>query len=206
MDTGMKRWISQERIKNQKPLAHRFLRNTPFPHIILKGFLYRSKAENMRKALLQERFHEQSSDLFQFRQTHDVKHTKNKMLKEFYDFFSSREFITFISHLTHAKLARTIDMSGFIYSSTDYLLPHDDRLEGRKIAYVLNLSKNFTKKDGGGLELFQAKSNMPIKMVKRIMPSFNTLVLFNVNARSFHQVCEILTGKKRISIGGWFHG
>jgi Rps23 Pro-64 3,4-dihydroxylase Tpa1-like proline 4-hydroxylase len=81
------------------------------------------------------------------------------------------------------------------------LLPHDDRLSGRKIAYILNLSKNFAKNDGGALQFFKGK-----KIVKSIPPTFNTFTIFQVSPRSLHQVQEVLSDKKRISFAGWFHG
>jgi len=186
-------WINPKYAK-QKKLAAK-----PFPHIVLPNF-FTKKINQVAKALLKEKFYEYNSDLYQFQQTDDCKNAKQPAVKDFYKFFSSKEFIQYISKLTSTKL-ESIDMSGFIYDDTDYLLPHDDRLSGRKIAYILNLTKNFKKKDGGALQLF--KNN---KIVKNIPPTYNTLTLFKVSPYSMHQVQEIKTKKKRLSFAGWFHG
>ena len=114
---------------------------------------------------------------------------------------NSKYFKDYLFKITNIKSYGKIDCSGFIYSDSDYLLPHDDRLEKRKIAFVFNLSKDFKKCDGGSLDFF--KKN---KIVKSIIPYFNTLVIFKVVAgKTFHQVSEIRCNKNRISIAGWFN-
>jgi len=78
-------------------------------------------------------------------------------------------------------------------------LPHDDRLEGRKIAYVLYLS-DLREEDGGSLDMYE-----DMKIVKSIIPKFGDLLLFEVSEKSFHQVAEVLTDANRLTIAGWFH-
>ncbi len=47
----------------------------------------------------------------------------------------------------------------------------------------------------------------PREVVRSISPLFNSMVFFDVTAKSFHQVSEILSVRKtRLSINGWFHG
>lgn len=47
----------------------------------------------------------------------------------------------------------------------------------------------------------------PKQIVKSLIPSWNTLVFFEVSPISFHQVSEVLSEEKsRLSISGWFHG
>ncbi len=180
-------------------LKKQFISAKPFPHSVLKN-VFSEKIEDVCAALLKEKFYDVNTDLYQFRQTNDCRKAKQKAEKEFYKFFSSKEFIAFVSELTGMKL-KSIDMSGFVYIDGDYLLPHDDRLSGRKIAYVVNLSKNFTDADGGALQLFKGK-----KIVKSIPPAFNMMTLFKVSPNSVHQVQEVMSKKKRISLAGWFHG
>jgi len=170
----------------------------PFPHLVLSNF-FTEKIKEVHSAVLKEKFHEQNSDLFQFQQTDDCKNATQLAVKEFHKFFSSKEFIDFIASITDSPVS-SIDMSAFIYDDTDYLLPNDDRLEGRKIAYVVNLAKDFTEQDGGALQLFEDE-----KIVKSVIPTFNSLVLFEVSPDSLHQVQEVLSDKKRITLTGWFH-
>ncbi|HLF55009.1 MAG TPA: 2OG-Fe(II) oxygenase family protein, partial [Candidatus Nanoarchaeia archaeon] len=179
-------------------LKREFSSNQPFPQLVL-GKFFTKKINKVAAALLKEKFYEHNSDLYQFQQTDDCRNAKQPAIKQFHKFFSSKEFIQFISKITDTQL-KFIDMSGFIYDDTDYLLPHDDRLSGRKIAYIVNLTKNFTKEDGGALQFF--KDN---KIVKSIPPTFNTFTIFKVSPKSLHQVQEIVTNKKRLSFAGWFH-
>ncbi len=199
------KWINLQHIKNNANLRKQFLENKPFSHLVLGNFFNEKRINKVLAALKQESFAEKNSDLFQFKQTADIKHSRNKVLQEFHKFFSSKEFLSFISELTGIRVS-SIDMSGFIYGDTDHLLPHDDRLEGRKIAYILNLTKNFNKEDGGSLDLFGFRNNKPTNVLKSIPPTFNTLTIFKVQKNSFHQVSEVLSKKKRFSFGGWFHG
>ncbi|MDO8627008.1 MAG: 2OG-Fe(II) oxygenase family protein [Candidatus Diapherotrites archaeon] len=181
-----------------------FSAGKPFPHLVLKNFFSSKKIEKVLQSLLEQEFDEKNTDLFQFKQSKDFMGIQKGLLKEFRDFFSSEEFLEFISKITSTNLKK-IDMSAFIYSDKDYLLPHDDQLEGRKIAYVINLSKNFSKKNGGALELFNSKNSRPLKIVKSYLPEFNSLVLFKVSKNSWHRVSEVIE-KDRISLTGWFHG
>jgi Rps23 Pro-64 3,4-dihydroxylase Tpa1-like proline 4-hydroxylase len=190
-------WISPSYVGSSQKLKNNFKFAKPFPHLVLPDFF--RNAKELKSALLKEEFHYQNSDLFQFHQTNDCSKAKTKVVQDFHKFFGSKEFLSFISEITGKKLS-SIDMSGFIYGDTDYLLPHDDRLEGRKIAYVVNLSENFKDGNGGALALFKGK-----KVVKRIVPKFNTLTIFEVSPKSLHEVEEVIDAK-RVSFAGWFHG
>ncbi|MEK6936574.1 MAG: 2OG-Fe(II) oxygenase family protein [Nanoarchaeota archaeon] len=201
-------WISADYLKSVNELNKKFKNNKPFPHLVLKDFFIEKKIIPVLLALENEIFVSKNTDLFQFQQTeNDIKGSEITVLKEFNDFFNSKEFGEFIFKITGIKISLgKIDMSGFVYSKTDYLLPHDDRLEGRKIAYILNLSEKFKKGDGGKLQFFDVKNKKPSKIVKSFIPSFNTLALFEVSENSFHQVEEVLVNKERISFAGWFYG
>ncbi len=169
----------------------------PFPHSIFPDFFIEEKILAVLKALTEEKFFIKEADLFKFRQTHDFVNTKNNVLKEFYDFISSKEFITFISNVSQKKLSSHIDMFGTVYEDTDFLLCHDDKLEGRTLAYFVYLS-NLQNGQGGELSLFGSDT-------KKIRPSFNTFAFFEVSGKSFHQVEEVINAQ-RIAITGWFHG
>ncbi|XP_028404609.1 prolyl 3-hydroxylase OGFOD1-like isoform X2 [Dendronephthya gigantea] len=100
-----------------------------------------------------------------------------------------------------------IDMSCAKYSNTDVLLCHDDELEGRRIAYIFYLVPPWTKNDGGSLDLYTTDElGQPDKIVKSLIPEWNSLVFFEVTPVSFHQVSEVISDKTRLSISGWFHG
>jgi Rps23 Pro-64 3,4-dihydroxylase Tpa1-like proline 4-hydroxylase len=183
-------------------LAKEFKSHRPFPHLFLNDF-FTQKVKLVRTALLNESFVRKDKDLFSFSQTNDLSRSTIPVLREFYSFFSSEKFLNFVSSIVSSKLC-SVDMSGFVYSDGDYLLPHDDRFEGRKIAYVVNLSEGFSEKDGGQLSFFSYKRG-PFKIVKSFVPVFNSFVLFEVSKKSFHQVNEVLSDKKRLTLAGWFY-
>ena len=182
-----------------------FVHAKPFPHAVIKHFLPESFARAVVQALQQEVMIAKDTDLFRFAQTKDLDGTKSKVLQEVYDLFAAPACRQWVTAITGVKVGKKLGMSGFVYRDGDYLLAHDDRLESRKIAYVYNLSEGFTAADGGSLDLMNCVAGHPTKIVKQIVPTFNTLTLFQVSPRSFHQVAEVIR-KDRWSLAGWFHG
>ncbi|MDO8642452.1 MAG: 2OG-Fe(II) oxygenase family protein [Candidatus Woesearchaeota archaeon] len=207
MSKKISEWITKYAEKNTiVALKKQFTSAKPYPHLVLSNFFNPKKSVEILKALVQEPMEEKEADLFKFMQTKDLVGTNNKILKEFRAFLCSDEFVSFMEHLTGLKLKRgVIDMHGTLYQDTDFLLCHDDQLEGRKIAFLFYLS-NLKEKDGGSLNLFNSKNKMPTTVVKKIIPQFNTFTFFEVSPVSFHEVEEVITDVQRIAIGGWFHG
>jgi prolyl 3-hydroxylase /prolyl 3,4-dihydroxylase len=204
----LSQWLNPEYLK-KKNIHHNeklFLHQKPFPHLELKNFFQEDKAKLILRALQQESFTLKESDLFKFKQTKDLKSTKNNVLRECYNFLSSPEFIKYMASLSSTKLKpNSIDMAGTLYGDTDFLLPHDDRLEERKIAYLYYVS-SLEKSDGGQLNLFSSKNNEHLKIEKQIIPAFNTFAFFLVSPESFHSVEEVVSKKQRYALSGWFHG
>jgi Rps23 Pro-64 3,4-dihydroxylase Tpa1-like proline 4-hydroxylase len=201
-------WLNEEYLQEKKikELYRKFKSNKPFPYLELRDFIKDGKVRVLSRALSHEPFSPKESDLFKFAQTHDFVSTSNTVLKEFRDFLASKELILFMEKITGERLkSGTVDCGGSLYQKTDYLLPHDDQLEGRKIAYIYYLS-TLTKNDGGALEMLGSKNKKATKVVKKLYPSFNTFKLFKVSPISFHQVEEVVSENQRISINGWFHG
>jgi len=173
----------------------------PFPHLQIKNFLKEKQLIKVFQALLKEKFTEKQSDLFKFLQTHDFASTENKTLRELRSFLCSEEFISIINQITDLSLKPgVIDLHGTCYRDTDFLLCHEDKLEGRKVAFMLYLS-DFKAADGGALELYSKKLNP----VKKYIPKTNTFLFFEISKKTFHQVTEVLKDKQRITIAGWFH-
>ena len=200
----LKDWINQKHLKNISKLNKQFNTNKPFPHLELDLFKD-SKIKQLLKEIKKLEFKEKDSDLFYLLQTVDFKSIKNKLINEFHSIISSKEFYNLLENITNIKGLGATDAASLIFPNTGYLLPHDDRLATRKIAYILNLS-DFKDKDGGQLEFFETDSNNnPIKVAKSITPKFNNFIIFKVSEKSFHQVSEVLSDKKRITIGGWFN-
>ena len=204
----IQQWLHPD-YRNKKAVEEikkRFKNSTPFHHIELEHFFDEKKCANILKALKKEEFLEKESDLFKFMQTHDLQGTENKTLQEFRIFLSSEAFISYMETITEIELKKeSIDLSASMYQNTDYLLPHDDQLQGRKIAFMLYLS-TLEAKDGGKLILYNTKGGKPQEEEKAITPQCNKCVFFKVCENSFHEVEEVITNKQRITLGGWFHG
>uniref|UniRef100_A0A8C5I5A3 Prolyl 3-hydroxylase OGFOD1 n=1 Tax=Gouania willdenowi TaxID=441366 RepID=A0A8C5I5A3_GOUWI len=180
----------------------------PFPHCIIKNFLSSETfVENLQTELLSLNFNEKSNDLYKFKQSDDLKKTTLPHITG----LSSALFGSFrlwLEEVLGVSLEPTVDISCAKYEYTDVLLCHDDELEGRRVAFILYLVPPWESGDGGTLDLYSTDSNFkPQDKVKSLVPSWNTLVLFEVSPVSFHQVSEVLSQDKcRLSLSGWFHG
>lgn len=132
---------------------------------------------------------------------------------ELRDALYSAEFRTFVEELTGCpKLNQKTDCSCNIYPQGGHLLCHDDVIGSRCVSYILYLTdpdSDWSEPDGGSLELYSvnSKGEPDSTPVKRILPSWNQLVMFRVQPGvSFHSVQEVLTDSNhRLSISGWFH-
>eukprot|EP00158_Paraphelidium_tribonemae_P006947 Partr_v1_DN28048_c2_g2_i1_m56694 putative 2-oxoglutarate and iron-dependent oxygenase domain containing 1 len=161
-------------------------------------------------------FTRKNGDLYSFWQTSDIKATKAPAILNLKTTLSSPEFISFLSSMTGIELDahRSPDIAAQRYDLGDHLLCHDDDvMEGdaiRRIAFIIYLvDENWCEADGGALEIFSSSVDRPFpgKVVQRILPSWNTLVFFEVSPISFHQVQEVLAiDKHRLSLTGWYYG
>jgi prolyl 3-hydroxylase /prolyl 3,4-dihydroxylase len=198
-------WVNKK-YHDPSKLAKQYKSAKPYPHISLEGFLVEAKAKQLRQALLTEQFFEKESDLFKLSQTNELMHATNPVIKEFRALLASPEFSQYMQRISGVKLTnKELDMGGSMYKDTDFLLCHDDRVTGRKIAYILYLNPTFKPKEGGALALFNSKGKHPGAVVKRYSPSWNTFNFFTVSQKSWHSVEEVTTKNVRISINGWFH-
>jgi prolyl 3-hydroxylase /prolyl 3,4-dihydroxylase len=176
----------------------------PYPHLVIDGLFDKKQLMQIKKALLNEPFFEKKSDLFSFHQTNDLTYTTSPVLQEFTQFLYSKSFISFMNQLTGRTLGAKPDIFGSMYTSTDYLLVHDDQLEGRTIAFLLYL-EDMTSSQGGNLALYNAKNGQPTSIQSHIIPKLGRFAFFEVSSKSFHEVTEVLANKKRLALGGWYH-
>ncbi|XP_029354031.1 prolyl 3-hydroxylase OGFOD1 isoform X3 [Echeneis naucrates] len=180
----------------------------PFPHCIIKNFLSKETfVENLQRELLGLNFHEKSNDLYKFKQSDDLKKRTDPHITGLRAALFGR-FRSWLSDVLDVELDPTVDISCARYEHTDILLCHDDELEGRRVAFILYLVPPWQSSDGGTLDLYTTDDHFqPQSIVKSLVPSWNTFVLFEVSPVSFHQVSEVLSQDKcRLSVSGWFHG
>lgn len=207
---ALKGWIQEQHLVDAiiNKYTKEFHHNTPFPHLLFKNFLLPKQVEFLSKALEKVLFEAKDSDLFSLKQTKDLRTSTNVALSSFYTMLTSPYLQKYLQEITGIpKLKPAVDIAGLMFEKHDYLLPHDDYLDHRRIAYILYLSTTLTQKDGGALEFFSVnKENVPQKIVKTYHPINNSFMIFKVTRQSHHQVTEMLSDKKRITLGGWFHG
>nr|XP_012379899.1 prolyl 3-hydroxylase OGFOD1 isoform X5 [Dasypus novemcinctus] len=180
----------------------------PFLHCVIPNFIQSQDfLEGLQKELLNLDFHEKNNDLYKFHQSDDLKKRREPHISALRKVLFE-DFRTWLSDISKINLESTIDMSCAKYEFTDALLCHDDELEGRRIAFILYLVPPWDRSLGGTLDLYTVDEHFqPKQIVKSLVPSWNTLVFFEVSPVSFHQVSEVLSEEKsRLSISGWFHG
>ncbi len=198
-------WLDLDFLRDTNKPASLYRKQQPYPHAAIENFLNPAKANLLERALLKHRFERKESDLFAFWQTIDLRDSEDPVIKEFLAVMASDEVREWLKAITGIRV-KSLDAMGVIYRDTDRLLCHDDELEDRKIAYILNLSDGFTKKDGGALAILDSdKKGRPRNVVRRIAPKHNTFSFFTVSTKSHHMVEEVLAQKDRLTIGGWFH-
>uniref|UniRef100_A0A673VE88 2-oxoglutarate and iron dependent oxygenase domain containing 1 n=1 Tax=Suricata suricatta TaxID=37032 RepID=A0A673VE88_SURSU len=190
--------VTEETLKKQ--VSEAWSRRTPFRHeaivMDMEPFLHctipnfiqsQTFLEGLQKELLNLDFHEKYNDLYKFQQSDDLKKRREphicalrKVLFE--------GFRTWLADISKIDLESTIDMSCAKYEFSDALLCHDDELEGRRIAFILYLVPPWDRSLGGTLDLYNVDEHFqPKQIVKSLIPSWNTLVFFEVSPVSFHQ-------------------
>lgn len=206
----MSTWKSKDPKANFESDSPVELSLEPFTYCAIKNFVKSDKSllDDLTQELNDLQMTEKNNDLYKFHQSGDLKAEKQEMIQKFIHFLQT-QVKEFLKDVTQIELNDEIDLFCAKYNYTDYLLCHDDELEGRRIAFIWYLvPPSWKKKDGGALDLFETQSNGdPGEVVKSLTPTHNSFVFFEVTPKSFHQVNEVLTqDKTRLSVGGWFHG
>ena len=185
-------------------LRKQFLSAKPFPHLALPAILERTQYDKVRKGLLRQVFARRDAHLFSFSQTADLCAARDNAIQAFLRFLQSKELNQLLNAITGVKTkVGRVDALGFCYTDGDHLLCHSDKTPSRKIAYVMHFS-SLKPRDGGALCLFASRNGTPTRIVKRILPRENALVIFPITRKSHHMVEEVLTTKDRLTIAGWF--
>ncbi len=90
------------------------------------------------------------------------------------------------------------------YTSGDFLSIHTDEPKG-KIAFVLNMTKDWSPVFGGNLHIL-ASNNIDVEKV--LVPNFNNLAIFDISdGGKPHFVSHVVDGvqQKRLSYTGWYN-
>lgn len=117
-------------------------------------------------------------------------------------FLNTPEFIAFARYLTGDATITHANAQCTRYRPGQFLLPHEDVdvQEGRRYAYVINLTRVWKPDWGGQLQFLDASDGV----VQTLMPRWNSLSLFRVPQR--HQVTLVApwAAAPRHAITGWW--
>ncbi len=117
-------------------------------------------------------------------------------------FLNAPQFIAFARLLSgDAAISRTV-LQCTRYRPGQYLMPHDDQddTEGRRYAFVINLSRDWRPDWGGQLQFLDNDGDV----LETFLPRWNSLSLFRVPQR--HQVTFVVpwAAHPRHAITGWW--
>lgn len=198
-----KHWHSQSDFKS----ANLEIISKPFKVCRISNFLRdETIIENLKSELECYDHRREVLDLFQFKRTKDLRRATDKYIQMLNKSFRT-DLVSWMKRNTNIELNGKVSMSSARYNDTDHLLCHDDNMDDRRIAYIFYLTKGWSKKYGGTLDLFDTDEKGPTEIVKSLIPEYNSLVFFEVVKNSYHQVAEVLTSDRcRWSLSGWFHG
>ena len=156
----------------------------PFPHVIVKNFLDEQTLDLVTYALAGLEYEFDDSDLFNYLSfgLTEVDHPVINILR---DDLGDEIWRDKVAKKFGVKKLSNIDMSAYVYGLGSFLLPHDDQVEGRVIAYSLHLTDvEIAEKMGGALHLYEANNKGKSKLVKSIIPEYNSLIMFEVSDKS----------------------
>ena len=178
----------------------------PYPHVIVKDFLDESTLDLVIDALAGLEYDFKESDLFSYWASIELTDIDHPAINILRDDLGDEIWREKVAEAFSSKPLSSIDMAAYVYGLGDFLLPHDDQVEERIIAYSLHLTPEITEEMGGSLQIFDIDENNTSKLVDSIIPEYNSLIMFEVSKHSWHQVGEILQDIQRLTVTGWYHG
>lgn len=118
------------------------------------------------------------------------------------ELFNSPQYIAFVQALTGDGGIRRVNAQATRYRAGHFLRYHTDidSQEGRRYAYVLNLSRDWNA-DWGGLLQFLGEEG---QVFDTFLPRWNSLSLFKVPAGHAVSLVAPWADDDRLSITGWF--
>ncbi|KAF7682730.1 Prolyl 3-hydroxylase OGFOD1 [Astathelohania contejeani] len=164
---------------------------TPFNHIVLSNYFSLADYNRIYTIYNDLTFSEKYTDLYNFLQTDEL--ADNESLKWFIDKITKTLNSLFEIPVTDSW----INLFASYYRAGNYLLCHDDMVEGRMLAFCYYLEDY----ESGDLILYD---NNCMSEYKRLKVKSNQLVIFEVSPISFHEVgfCE-KDGRKAFT--GWLY-
>jgi Rps23 Pro-64 3,4-dihydroxylase Tpa1-like proline 4-hydroxylase len=117
--------------------------------------------------------------------------------------FNGEAFTEFLRQATGLQLGASQLSNTYSFQRGDFLSRHTDVDATRRLAVVLNLSRDWQPDFGGELHMVDSRG-----AVTRVPAEFNSLVLFDVLAGGEHYVSVVKPeagDRRRLTISGWVH-
>lgn len=117
-------------------------------------------------------------------------------------FMCSPEFLQFVRWLTGDPGIDLVTAQATRYQAGQFLTLHDDHeaSEGRRFAYVINLSQGWRADWGGLLQFVDSVGNVE----RSLLPHYNSLSLFRVPQPHLVSLVSPWVTVPRLAITGWF--
>jgi Rps23 Pro-64 3,4-dihydroxylase Tpa1-like proline 4-hydroxylase len=124
------------------------------------------------------------------------------MFQQFFSALREHPFKLFFEEICGLRLGSPPLINAYSYKSGDFLSHHTDDVKSKRLSFVFYFSPQWEHRFGGLLHLID-----PNGKVTEIDPRYNSLVLFDVAAKTEHFInpVESCAGERaRLSISGWF--
>lgn len=179
--------------KNKK----KYLKSNPYPHIVIKNFFDKKFLE---KVLNEFPDLQKINSSLNYNNKNEIKFANNdkKKFKDntklLFKYLNSKKFINFLQELTSITEKILPDSSlsggglheikkgGVLKVHTDFN-KHPLKNIDRRLNILIYLNKKWKKKYGGSLELWSKDMK---RCEKKILPNFNTMVIFSTNDYTNH--------------------
>lgn len=112
------------------------------------------------------------------------------------------EHLEYVRQLTGKKSLTRMDLMAARYLPGHFLTPHDDTHsgEGREVAYILNLARNWQAEWGGLLHFMDAQRSA---VTHTFIPTFNTMIMFYPPRWHFVSQVANFARQPRYTLTGW---
>lgn len=122
--------------------------------------------------------------------------------KQIHEFFNGKEFLSFVREISGISTLSEAETQATQFKKNHFITRHTDvgaEYHGRRMAFVLSLTREWRAEWGGILEFLDENGNV----TEGFTPSFNSLNLFYVPVLHHVSCVSHISQGKRISISGW---
>lgn len=197
-----------------------FQSKTPFKYLIIDGALKKDVAQKVHDQFPKIIDGEWNGDTYidQMNKFQKTIFEKNSLIQNVFDELNSELFLKWLSFITEIKEPLISDpelSGGGLHQSTNgaFLNVHVDfnfhpkTKFHRRLNVLIYMNKDWKNEYEGHLELWEIKDNSK-KLLERISPKFNRLVVFETNEVSFHghpKPLKLSAGLSRKSLATYYY-